>query len=64
MRTTRDFRAGVDAGHLYRPDPTAIEGTLPRRVSTQRYDNARFGVHVDALEVSDNLKLLPEEIRK
>jgi hypothetical protein len=64
MRTTLDLRAGVDALHLYSPDPAAIEGTLPSRVPTERRDNARLGVYIDALEVSDNLKLLPEEIRK
>jgi len=64
MRATRGVGACVDSVHPYRPHPAAIEGTLPRRVPTQRGDNARLRVFIDALEVSDDLELLPEEIRK
>ena len=64
MRATRDLGAGIDPLHLDHPNPAAIERTLPRGVPTQRGRDTRFGVFVDALEVRDDLKLLPEEIRK
>ena len=64
IRATRGVGAGVDSVHLYRPHPAAIEGTLPRRVPTQRGDDARLRVFIDALEVRDDLELRSEEIRK
>jgi len=47
-----------------RERPAAIEGTLPRRVPTQRGDDARIRAFIDALEVRDDLELHSEEIRK
>ena len=64
MRATRRVGAGVDPLHLDRPHPAAIEGTLPRRVPTQRGDDAWLGVFIDALEVRDDLELRSEEIRE
>lgn len=64
MRATRGVGAGVDSVRLYRPHPAAIERTLPRRVPTQRDGNAGLGVSIDALEVGNDLELLPEEIRE
>ena len=64
MRATRRVRAGVDPLHLDRPHPAAIEGTLPRRVPTQRGDDAWLGVFINALEVRDDLDRMAEEVRK
>src|SRR5439155_17031721 len=64
IRATRRVGAGVDSALLYHPHPAAIEGTLPRRVPTERDRNARFGVFIDALEVRDDLDWMPEEIHK
>src|SRR6266581_2018735 len=64
MRATRDFGAGVDRFILYRPHPAAIERTLPGRVPTEWGRDAWFGVFIDALEVRDDLDLMPEEIHE
>jgi hypothetical protein len=64
IRATRSVGAGVDSVLLYHPHPAAIEGTLPRRVPAEGWDDVLFGVRIDALEVSDDLELLPKEIRK
>ena len=64
IRATHGVGACVDSLHLYRPHPAGIEGTLPRRVPTQRGDDARLRVFIDALEVRDDLELRSEEIRK
>lgn len=58
IRATCGVSAGVDSVLLYHPHPAAIEGTLPRRVSTERGRDAIDGVQVDALKVRDELKLL------
>src|SRR6266496_3575715 len=62
MRATRRVGAGVDPLHLDRPHPAAIEGTLPRRVPTQRGDDAWLGGFINALEVRDDMDLMPKEI--
>src|SRR6266516_1773356 len=64
MRATRRVGAGVDPLHLDRPHPAAIEGTLPRRVPTQRGDDAWLGVFINALEVRDDLDLMSKEIHE
>jgi len=64
IRATRGVGARVDSVYPYRPHPAAIEGTLPRRVPTQRGDDARIRAFIDALEVRDDLELHSEEIRK
>src|SRR4029077_1067839 len=64
IRATRWVAAGVNSRHLYRPHPAAIKRALPRRVTAARSNDARLRVFVDALEVSDDLELRPEDIRK
>ena len=61
---TRNAGVRVDSSRLYSPHPAAIEGALPCRVSAERRSDAWLGAFVDALEVGDDLELLPEEIRK
>ena len=54
-----DAGVGVDSVHLHGPHSAAIERTLPGRVPTERHLNTRFWALIDALEVSDDLKLRP-----
>jgi hypothetical protein len=62
IRATRNAGVRVNSIRLYSPHPAAIEGALPRRVPAERWDDARLRAFVDALEVGDDLELLPEEI--
>lgn len=64
IRATRNARVRVDSSRLHSPHPAAIEGALPCRVSAERRSDAWLRAFVDALEVGDDLELLPEEIRK
>jgi hypothetical protein len=59
---TRNAGVWVDSSRLYSPHPAAIEGALPRRVPAEGRGDAWLGAFVDALEVGDDLELLPEEI--
>ena len=61
---TRNAGVRVDSSRLHSPHPAAIEGTLPCRVPAERRNDAWLGAFVNALEVGDDLELLPEEIRK
>src|SRR6266567_3820554 len=65
MRAARGVGAGVDSVlYLYRPHSAAIERTLPGRIPTEWGRDAWFGVFIDALEVRDDLDLMPEEIHE
>jgi hypothetical protein len=64
IRATRNAGVRVDSSGLHSPHPAAIEGPLPCRVPAERRSDTWLGTFVDALEVGDDLELLPEEIRK
>jgi hypothetical protein len=64
VRATRNAGVRVDSSGLHSPHPAAIEGALPCCVPAERRSDACLGAYVDALEVGDDLELLPEEIRK
>src|SRR6266567_8522590 len=64
MRATLDVGVRVNSFHFDHPHPAAIERALPRHVPTEWDSDARFRVFIDALEVRDDLELVPEEIRK
>ena len=64
IQATRNAWVRVDSSRLHSPHPAAIEGALPCRVPAERRSDAWLGAFVDALEVGDDLELLPEEIRK